>query len=90
MAASFTLGWCAARRVDTNRYVAALNGFDSPGLDSFDYCELGCVNADTLAALAAAHPESRFVGVDFHPDHVRAARDLGKRGELANVRSGER
>ena len=68
------------------RLVAALNGVTPPPGDDFDYCELGSGNGDTLAALAAANPRGRFVGVDFNPEHVAFASALAKRGGLDNVR----
>jgi SAM-dependent methyltransferase len=68
------------------RAACALNGFAPPPADDFDYCELGCGAGDTANTLAAAHPRSRFVGVDFNAEHVAFARDLAARGGLANVR----
>lgn len=67
------------------RMVAALNGYAPPPGDDFTYCELGCGMGDTLATLAAANPGGRFWGVDFHPEHVAAARRLAAAGGLENV-----
>src|SRR5689334_12867672 len=72
------------------RLVAALNGFPAPPADDFDYCELGSGNGDTTAALAAAHPGSRFLGVDVNPEHVAFATSLANGGGLGNVRFLER
>jgi SAM-dependent methyltransferase len=72
------------------RAAAALNGFTPPPSDGFDYCELGCGKGDTTNTLAAAHPDGRFVGVDFNVEHVSFARALAARGRLANVRFLER
>lgn len=72
------------------RLVAALNGFTPPPADDFDYCELGFGKGDTLAATAAAHPRSRFVGVDLNPEHVAFATGLASAGGLTNVRFLER
>src|ERR1700729_2623003 len=72
------------------RAAAALNGFTPPPADDFDYCELGCGTGDTTNTLAAAHPNARFVGVDFNAEHVAFARGLAERGGLANVRFLER
>src|SRR6476646_4477637 len=67
------------------RLVAALNGLvPPPGVD-FDYCELGCAHGDTLAALAAAYPESRFLGVDLSAAHVSSAKRLARDGALENI-----
>jgi SAM-dependent methyltransferase len=72
------------------RAAAALNGFPPPPEDGFDYCELGCGPGDTVNTLAAAHPASRFVGVDFNAEHVAFARSLAERAGLGNVRFLER
>jgi SAM-dependent methyltransferase len=68
------------------RLVAALNGFAPPPDRGFDYCELGAGNGDTTAALAAANPGSRFVGVDVSPEHAAFGSGLGRRGEIDNLR----
>lgn len=67
------------------RMVAALSGFAPPSQHDFDYCELGCAHGDTTAALAAAHPGARFVGVDFNARHIASAHALAREGQLANV-----
>jgi SAM-dependent methyltransferase len=67
------------------RVVAALNGLTPPPAVDFDYCELGCAHGDTLAALAAAHPESRFLGVDLSAAHVGSAKRLARDGALENM-----
>ena len=68
------------------RLVAALNGFAPPPTPSFDYCELGAGNGDTIAALAAANPEARFVGVDVLPEHAAFGAGLARRGGVHNLR----
>jgi SAM-dependent methyltransferase len=72
------------------RLVAALNGVATPPEDDFDYCDLGSANGDTLALLAAANPDARFVGVDFNREHIAAAERLVARGRLGNVQLLER
>ncbi len=72
------------------RLVAALNGFAAPPAEQFESCELGAGHGDTLVTLAAAFPRARFVGVDLNPEHVAAALDLARLGELSNVRFLER
>jgi SAM-dependent methyltransferase len=67
------------------RLAAALNGLPPPPGVDFDYCELGCAHGDTLAALAAAHPEARFVGVDLSAAHVASAKRLARDGALENI-----
>jgi SAM-dependent methyltransferase len=68
------------------RAAAALNGFEPPPADDFDYCELGSGSGDTTATLAAANPRARFLGVDMLHTHIAASRDLARRGGLDNVR----
>lgn len=52
---------------------------------AFDYCEIGCGNGTTLAALAAANPEGRFVGIDFLPAHIARAEDARLRAGQDNL-----
>ena len=68
------------------RLCAALNGFRSPSVTSFDFCELGCAQGDTIVALAASFPNARFVGIDLNPAHVATARTLASAGAVDNVR----
>ena len=68
------------------RMCAAVNGFQPPGQESFDYCEVGCGFGDTTLALAAAFPRARFVGIDLIPEHVEAAIRAAREAELENVR----
>ncbi|MBS2020242.1 MAG: class I SAM-dependent methyltransferase [Deltaproteobacteria bacterium] len=67
------------------RIAAGLNGLALPPDGDFDYCELGCGHGDTLCALAAAHPNARFVGVDIVGAHVANAKKLARDGALENV-----
>jgi SAM-dependent methyltransferase len=50
------------------------------------YCELGCGYGLTTLILAAANPQSSFVGVDFNPTHIMAATALARSAQLPNVR----
>ncbi len=67
------------------RLVAALNGLTPPPGDELDYCELGCAHGDTLAALAAACPRGRFLGVDISAAHIASAKRLARDGGLENI-----
>ncbi|MBX3232139.1 MAG: methyltransferase regulatory domain-containing protein [Labilithrix sp.] len=67
------------------RLAAATGGVTPPPADDFDYCELGCAHADTLSALAAAHPRARFLGIDIGREHVASAKKLARDGALDNV-----
>jgi SAM-dependent methyltransferase len=68
------------------RLAVALGGFTPPPERDFDYLELGCGHGDTLATLAAAYPDARFVGVDLNPEHIAFARATAERGGLDNLR----
>jgi len=54
--------------------------------DGKRYCELGCGFGLTTLTLAAANPHIDFVGVDFNPTHIVAARSLAESAGLANIR----
>jgi SAM-dependent methyltransferase len=68
-------------------YVAAISGVDTGrALDRpFTYVDLGCGDGFTIVLLAAAYPESRFIGIDLNPEHVAAGRRLAAEGGLTNV-----
>jgi SAM-dependent methyltransferase len=51
----------------------------------YRFLELGCGTAAGLCTLAAANPQASFVGVDFMPAHVAAARRLIAAAGLTNV-----
>ncbi|MDF2235253.1 methyltransferase domain-containing protein [Albimonas sp. CAU 1670] len=57
-----------------------------PRASGFRYAELGCGTGFTLAGLAALHPEGRFLGVDFMPEHVARARRLAAEAGLENLK----
>jgi SAM-dependent methyltransferase len=50
------------------------------------YCELGCGYGLTTLVLAATNPQMSFVGVDFNPTHIVAARALVESARLSNIR----
>lgn len=52
----------------------------------FRYLDLGCGMGFGLCLLAALYPEGRFLGIDFHPDHIAHARQLAETLGLENVR----
>jgi SAM-dependent methyltransferase len=51
----------------------------------FHYLELGSGMGLGLCLLAAAYPEGRFVGIDFHPSHIAHSQWLADELGLANV-----
>ncbi len=64
----------------------ARNLHPPPFEGGFRYAELGCGTGVTLAALAAVNPEAEFLGIDFMPGHIAAARRLAQDAGLHNVR----
>lgn len=67
-------------------FVALIAGLEAADpADSRTYIELGCGNGTSLALHAATHPDVEFLGVDFNPTHIRAARRLAARAGLTNV-----
>jgi SAM-dependent methyltransferase len=54
-------------------------------LGSITYTELGCGYGLSLLIHAAGHPDSQFIGVDFIPEHIAAARRIAKAAGLTNV-----
>ena len=68
-------------------FVCMLNGYEPlPLHDGFTYCELGCGLGLTVGLLAAADPRGDFVGVDFNPAHMAAARTMAEEARLTNLR----
>lgn len=66
--------------------VLNLNGIVPPNRnDGFAYCELGCGTGHTIAALAAAHPEAEFHGIDFNPVHVSELMQTARKAGLDNL-----
>ncbi len=68
------------------RYVAALNRVVPPPATGYRYLELGCGLGRSLTTLAAANPDSEFVGVDINPQHTAAVGKDVAAGRLDNVR----
>jgi|GEM_PF-88791 len=57
-----------------------------PGSNAaFTYCDLGCGQASTVAALAAANPDARFWGIDFMPAHIARAEAFRAAARLDNL-----
>ena len=60
-------------------------GFGPPPGADFRYLELGIGRGLTICLLAAAHPESHFVGIDLNPAQVAEARALADAAGLTNL-----
>ena len=67
-------------------FAALLKGHRPPDLSgNFHYLDLGCGQGVCTCLLAAAYPQARFTGVDFHPEHIAHARQLAAGCGLENV-----
>jgi trans-aconitate methyltransferase len=67
-------------------FAALLQGHRPPDLKGpFHYLDLGCGQGIVTCVLAAAYPQARFTGVDFHPEHIAHARQLAADCALSNV-----
>jgi SAM-dependent methyltransferase len=65
--------------------VAMLHGLAPPDPRTARVLELGCGAGAHLASVAAAHPESRAVGVDLAPTAIEVARQTAAAAGLENV-----
>lgn len=69
---------------DRLRWAAMLQGHYLPE-QNFAYLEINCGEGLTLLYAAAAHPESRFVGVDRSARHFARSRVLAREAGLSNI-----
>lgn len=68
------------------RLSATLAGFEMPGLQPGSaVLELGCGYGNLVISAAAAYPDCDFVGVDFNPSHIAAARQRAADLGLTNI-----
>ena len=82
----YTWGFYAELNPVFLNYVCLLNGHTPRPLDQpFVYCDLGCGNGVTIAALAQLFPHAKFVGVDFNAQHIANATKLAADAGLTNV-----
>lgn len=82
----YTWGYYAELNPVYLNYVCVLGGYPARRLDEpFTYCDLGCGNGVTVAALAQLFPHASFYGVDFNKDHVANGRSLASGAKLSNV-----
>lgn len=67
-------------------YVVNTLGCVAPDMqEAYTYCELGCGGGINLLVAAACNPLGRFIGVDFNPLHIQAARAAAQQAGLSNV-----
>ena len=81
----YTYGFYAETAPARLAWIAVLKGYQ-PALGNFRYLDLGCGQGLSLIHMAALHPDSEFVGVDFMPEHVAHGRQLASAAGLSNVR----
>lgn len=65
--------------------LAASRGAAPPEVKGARWCEIGCGQGFDAVLLAAANPETSFLGIDPHPPHVAAARALAEAAGVENV-----
>jgi SAM-dependent methyltransferase len=80
----YTYGFYVETAPSRLHWVAALKGFKTP-LEKFRYLDLGCGQGLSLIHMAALHPDSEFVGIDFMPEHIAHGRQLAQAAGLTNV-----
>jgi SAM-dependent methyltransferase len=83
---AYTLGYYRELAPTFLNFACVINGVVAPEPEKpLRYCELGCGRGYGTILLAAANPNSHYVGIDFNPAHIAEARGLAKRAGVANV-----
>jgi SAM-dependent methyltransferase len=83
---SYTLGFYRELAPTFLNFACLMNGVEGPDLSRpLRYAELGCGRGYGTALLAAANPETEFLGIDFNPSHIAEARNLAARAKIPNV-----
>lgn len=54
--------------------IAWLHGIAAPAVANASVLEIGCATGGNLLAMAARHPDARFIGIDISPRQIEAAR----------------
>jgi SAM-dependent methyltransferase len=82
----YTLGFYREMAPTFLNMTCILNQVDAvPLTRATRYCELGCGRGYGTLLLAAANPNTEFVGVDFNPSHIAEARGLAARAAIPNI-----
>lgn len=81
----YTYGYYAETSPARLAWAALIQGHQTP-TTRFRYLDAGCGQGLSLLLMAAAHPESEFVGVDFLPEHIAHATELAEDCGLTNIR----
>lgn len=83
---AYTLGYYRELAPSFLHFACAVNGVAAPQPEqNLRYCELGCGRGYGTLLLAAANPNSHFVGIDFNPAHIAEARRLAEQAKIANI-----
>jgi SAM-dependent methyltransferase len=83
---TYTLGFYRELAPTFLNFACAINGVAAPEPEKpLRYCELGCGRGFGTTLLAAANPNSQYVGIDFNPAHIAEARGLAQRAGITNV-----
>jgi SAM-dependent methyltransferase len=76
----------ATGRVEHLSAIAVANGIPAASPDRCRFLEIGCGTGWHLIALAFAHPESEFVGIDLAASAIAAGQRIIAANGLSNVR----
>jgi SAM-dependent methyltransferase len=82
---AYTVGFYRELAPTLLDYVCVANGVAGLPQRPIRYCELGCGRGYATVLLAAANPDSQFVGIDFNPTHVAEARSYAADTGVDNV-----
>ncbi|MDB2425777.1 class I SAM-dependent methyltransferase [Litoricolaceae bacterium] len=80
----YTYGFYVEASPARLQWAALLQGIHAP-TENYRYLDLGCGQGFHLLQLAALHPNSDFVGIDFMPEHIAHGRYLARAAGLSNV-----
>ena len=81
----YTYGYYAETAPVMLAWAALLQGAFVP-VKKFRYLDAGCGQGLNLILIAACHPDSEFVGIDFLPEHIAHANSLANACGLSNVK----
>jgi SAM-dependent methyltransferase len=80
----YTYGFYPETVIDRINWACLLQGHKPPS-GSFRYLDAGCGQGLSVILMAAANPNSEFVGIDFLPEHIAHARSLASQARINNV-----
>ncbi len=68
-----------------SHWIPAVPGLAEKLTQGARVADIGCGRGQSTVNMAKAFPQSLFVGVDYHADSIRAARELAKREGVDNI-----